>query len=181
MRTTLKFLILVMLTASFTSCNMIQGWFTEEIKTTLEGQLNLVSDETELKSTEDYSIGGTATIDIADNDKLEPYMDLINAIKAKSVSLRVVSIDSSDVVIRDGAEFSISTPTNSGMTWPISPDWPVEVGTTINLTADNYNVLNDMLEGNEPVTLSSTGTCNKGNVHILLTYEIEVVVEADPL
>lgn len=182
MRTTLKFLILLIFTASFTSCEWISGWFTEEINTTLEGQLNLVSDEAELKSTEAHSINGsTDPIDITDNDKLEPYADLINDIKAKSVSLIVVSVDSSDVVIHAGSEFTISSTTNPGMTWPIDADWPIEVGTTINLTADNYNVLNAMLKDDDPVTLSSTGTCNKGNVHILLTYEIEVVVEADPL
>ena len=182
MKNTLKILLLVLLTASFTSCDMIEGWFTEEIKTSLEGPLNLVSDDTELKSTEAYSINGsTDPIDIADNDKLEPYLKLINDIKAKSVSLVVVSVDASDVVIHAGSEFTISSTTNPGMTWPVSSDWPIEVGTTINLTAENYNVLNDMLEDEDPITLTSSGTCNTGGVHILLSYEIEVVVEADPL
>ena len=177
MRNTLKFLLLVMLTASLASCELLNV----DIKTNIEGQMSLVSDQTELKSTEDYGISGSVTIDITDNDELEPYADLIVAIETRSVSLLVTAIDSSGVVIRDGAEFSISTPTNSGLTWPISPDWPIEVGTTINLTAENYDVLNTMLEGDEPVTLSSTGSCNKGNVHISLTYDIEVVVEASPL
>jgi hypothetical protein len=177
MRNALKFLILVMLTSGLTSCSL----FNVDIKTNIEGPLSLVSNEAELKSTEDHGINGSAIIDIMDNEDLAEYEDLIEDIKVKSVSLSVVSVDSSDVVIRAGSEFSISTPTNSGITWPINPDWPVEVGTTINLTADNYNVLNAMLEGDEPVTLSSTGTCNKGNVHISLTYDIEVVVEANPL
>ena len=177
MRTAVKFILLVMLTAGLASCEL----FNVDIETNLEGQLSLVSDEAELKSTEDYGIDGSATIDISDNDELADYADLIVAIETRSVTLRVLTIDSADVVIRDGAEFSISTPTNTGITWPISPDWPVEVGTTINLTAENFDVLNDMLEGDELVTLRSTGDCNKGNVHITLTYDIEVVVEANPL
>lgn len=181
MKNALKFFVLIFLTSSLTSCETIQGWFNQEIDTTIEGQLNIVSDVAELKSTEDHGINGSATIDIADNPDLEPYEDLIEDIKVKSVSLSVVKVDSSDVVIRAGSEFSISTPSNTGITWPIDSDWPIEVGTTINLTADNYNVLNAMLKDDDPVTLRSTGTCNKGNVHILLTYEIPVVVEANPL
>ncbi len=177
MRNALKFLILFMLTAGLASCELLNV----DINTNIEGQLSLVSDEAELKSTEDHGIDGSETIDITDNEELEDYADLIVAIETRSVSLLVTAIDSSDVVIREGSEFSISTQTNSGMTWPISPDWPVEVGSTINLTAENYDVLNTMLEGDEPVTLRSTGTCNKGNVHITLTYDIDVVVEANPL
>jgi len=181
MRTALKFLLLIFLTTSLTSCEKIKGWFNEEIDTNLEGQMNIVSDVDELKSTEDYSINGTATIDITDNDDLADYADLIEDIKVKDVSLYVLGIDSSDVVIKAGSTFTISTPSNPGMSWPINQDWPIMQGTSVDLTADNYSVLNDMLEGKEEVTLTSKGSCNKGNVHITMTYDIHVVVEANPL
>ena len=58
MRNTLKFLLLVMLTASLASCELLNV----DIKTNIEGQMSLVSDQTELKSTEDYGISGSVLL-----------------------------------------------------------------------------------------------------------------------
>ena len=176
MRNTLKFLILFMLTAGLASCELADV----DIDTNLTGQLNIVTDAAELKSTEDHGFNETVTIDVI-NDDLEDYEDLIQDIRTQSVTLRVLAIDSSDVVIRADSEFWVSTTTNPGVNWPIPVDWPVEVGSTVNLTAADYSELNNMLEGNEPVTLRATGTCNKGDVHMTLTYDIEVVVTANPI
>lgn len=181
MRNALKFLLLLILTASLTSCEKIRSWFDVEIDTVIEGQMNLVSDETELKSVEAFPINGSEPVDLSNNEDLAEYVDLIKAIKTHSVTLMVVGVDAPDVVIHAGSEFSISTPTNPGLSWPISQDWPILQGTTVDLTADNYSVLNDMLEGNEIVTFKATGTCNVGGVHIDLTYGIDVTVEAEAL
>lgn len=176
MKKLLIFLLPVMLTAGLASCELADV----DIDTNLTGQLNIVSDAAELKSTEDYGLIGSVTVDVI-NDDLEDYEDLIQDIRTQSVTLRVLSIDSSDVVIRANSEFRVSTPTNPGVNWSITTDWPVDVGSTVNLTAADYSELNNMLEGSEPVTLTADGTCNKGNVHITLTYDIEVVVTANPL
>jgi hypothetical protein len=183
MRTALKFLIFIFLTASLTSCETIKGWFDSEVEidTNLVGQLDVVSDDVELKSTEDYSINGTETIYLSENDDLADYTDLINAIRVQNVSLYVLSINSSDVVIRAGSAFTISTPSNSGVSWPIDVDWPIEENMMIDLTAEDYSDLNDMLESDEPVTFTSTGTCNTKNVSITFSYDIHVKVKADPL
>ena len=181
MRNILKFIILAMLTTSLTSCEKIKSWFNVEIDTNLEGQLNLVSDDTELKSAEAFAIDGFAEIDLSDNEDLEEYADLIEDIVTNSVSLQVLLVDASDVVIHAGSEFSITTPTNPGLRWPIGADFPVQVGSTIDLTAEDYSVLNEMLEGGEIVTIMATGSCNVGGVHITLNYDIDVTVEANPL
>ena len=181
MKNILKLLMLVMLTASLTSCEKIKSWFNVEIDTVIEGQLNLVSSDTELKSAEAFSIDGSVPIDLSDNEDLAEYEDVIEDIKAHSVTLMVVGVDAADVVIHAGSEFSISTPTNPGLNWPIGQDWPIQQGTTVELTADDYSVLNDMLEGDEVVTFAATGTCNVGGVHINLTYEIDVTVEAEAI
>lgn len=181
MKTALKLLLLVTLTASLTSCEKIKSWFNVEIDTTIEGQLNVVSDVAELKSTEDHGINGFTTIDIWSNPDLEDYEDLIEDIRVQSISLEVLTIDSSDVVIRAGSMFTISTPsTTPGLEWTIDVDLPIDVGNTISLTAENYADLNAMLDSGEDVTFTSSGACNKGNVHITFTYGIEVEVEANP-
>jgi hypothetical protein len=182
MKNVLKFLILVLLTASLTSCEKIKSWFDVEIDTTLEGQLILVSDDTELKSVEAYSIDGSSDpIDLSNNEDLADYEDVIKGIKAKNVNLLVIGVDAQDVIIYAGSEFSISTPTNPGLTWPITEDWPIQQGTSVELTADDYSVLNKMLKGDEDVTFKASGTCSVGNVHITLTYGIKVTVEAEAI
>lgn len=181
MRNVLKFLILALLTASLTSCEKIKSWFNVEIDTVIEGQLNLVSEATQVKSTDLFGIDGSAVIDLSSNEDLADYEDVIEDIKTHSVTLIVVGVDAPDVVIHAGSEFSISTPTNPGLTWPISEDWPIQQGTTVELSADDYSVLNKMLKGDEVVTFAATGTCNVGSVHIDLTYEIDVTVEAEAI
>jgi hypothetical protein len=180
MKNVLRILVLLTFTASLNSCEKIKDLFNVDIDTALEGQMNLVSDDVALKSTEAYSINGSATIDLSDNDDLAEYTDLIEDIEVHSVTLEVVSIDSAGVMILAGSEFSISSTDNPGLTWPITSDWPIVAGTSVTLDSDDYSVLNDMLEGDAPVTFSSSGSCNKGNVHISLTYSIDVTVEANP-
>jgi len=183
MRTALKFVLLLMLTASLTSCEKIKNWFNVEIDTTIEGQLVMVSDVAELKSTEDHSINGSATIDLADNEDLADYQNLIEDIEVSDVYLIVNGVDSSDVVIRAGSMFSIATvpPSDLYLDWPINVDFSIMQGTRVDLEADDYSVLNAMLLGDETVVLTATGSCNKGNVTITLNYGIEVLVEANPI
>lgn len=169
-----------MLTASLTSCEKIKSWFNVEIDTTIEGQLDVLTDEADLKSTEVHGFDASATVDVM-NEDLAEYEDLIEDFKTKSVKISVESVDSTGVLILAGSEFSIYSSSNPGLSWPITQDWPIQVGTTVTLEADSYSVLNDMLEDKEPVTFSAVGTCNKGNVHISLTYGIDVTVESNPL
>ena len=182
MRNVLKFLILAVLTTSLTSCEKIKSWFDVEIDTVLEGELILVSDDTELKSEEAYPINGSSDpIDLSNNEDLADYEDVIKAIETNNVNLLVVGVDAADVIIYAGSEFSISTPTNPGLTWPISEDWPIQQGTTVELTASDYSVLNKMLKGDELVTFKASGSCSVGNVTITFTYGIEVTVEAEAI
>lgn len=181
MKNVLRISALLMLTASLTSCEKIKSWFNVDIDTNLEGQMNVASDNVDLKSTEAYSLNGSTTINLSENEDLEDYVDLIEDIQVNSVHLEVVSIDSSGVMILAGSEFRIySSEDPVGFYWPINEDWPINAGTYITLEADDYSTLNNMLEGDVPVTFSSSGTCNKGNVHIVLTYDIDVTVEANP-
>ena len=184
MRTALKFLILIFLTTSLTSCEKIKSWFNVEIDTTIEGQLNMVSDEAELKSTEAYRIFGTSTVNVMNEDLVE-YEHLIEDFKTQSITLEVLSVDSAGaaitgVLILANSEFSISSTSNPGYVWTLLQDLPVEVGNTLTLDAESYSAINDMLEGDEPITFTADGMCNKGNIFITLNYGLEVVVEANP-
>ena len=186
MKTAIRIFMLVMLTASFSSCEMIRGWFDVEIDSTIEGELDILTDASELKSTADHGFNASGTIQIM-NDDLVEYQDLINAIRAKSVSIEVISVDSagapiSGVILLADTEFGISNP-NAEFSWVLDSEWPIEPGFEIELPAESYSVLNQILDEyqDHAVTISADGTCNNGNIDIVLNYSIEVKVESSPL
>ena len=186
MKTTIKIFMLVMFTSSLSSCEMINGWFDVEIDTTIEGELDILTDATELKSTEDYDFNATGDIKIMNEDLVE-YEDLIDAIRAKSVSIEVLSVDSAGspitgVILQATTQFGISNP-NKGFNWVLDSDWAIEPGYKIDLPAESYSVLNQILDEykEHPVTISANGTCSSGNIDIKLNYSIEVKVESSPL
>jgi hypothetical protein len=186
MKTAVRIFMLVMLTSSLSSCEMIRGWFDVEIDTTIEGELDILTDESELKSTDAHGFNASTTIQVM-NDDLVDYQDLINNIKAKSVSIVVVSVDSAGapitgVKILADTQFGISNP-NAEFIWKLNSDWPIERDFEKELPAESYSVLNQILDEYEkhPVTISADGTCNNGNIDIVLNYSIEVKVESDAL
>lgn len=185
MRTALKFLIVVFLTTSLTSCEWIKGLSDVEIDTVIEGQLDIVTDEAELKSTDAHGFYGTETVDVL-NDDLVEYADLIEAFNTRSITLEVASVDSAGfpitgVMILTGSEFSLSSTSHPGYVWSLMADMSVEVGNTLSLDADDYSAINDVLESGDPVTFVADGTCNNGNIFITFNYSIDVMVEANPL
>lgn len=186
MKTAIRTFMLVMLTTSLSSCEAIRGLFDVEIDTTIEGELDILTDAAELKSTDDHGFNASTTIQVM-NDDLVDYQDLINNIRARSVSIEVISVDSAGapitgVIILADTQFGISNP-NAEFIWELSSDWPIEPGFEIELPAESYSVLNQILDEykDHEVTISANGTCNNGNIDIVLNYGIEVKVESNPL
>ena len=99
MKHAVKLLLLVVLTASLTSCEKIKGWFDVEVDTTIEGELSILTDGTELKTTADYGFDETITVQVL-NDDLYEYEDEINEFLTSDVTFEIMSVDSSDVILR---------------------------------------------------------------------------------
>jgi hypothetical protein len=179
MKTTLRILVLALLTASLSSCEKIRSLFDVEIETTVEGELFFVTDETELKSTEDYGFDATVTVQVLNDDTYE-YEENIKNFMTSDVTIEVLSVDSANVILRSGSSFTIEN-TNAGYVWTLTSDWPIEAGFSLTLDAASYNAIDDILEDMVPFTMSTSGTCNKGGVHIGLQYGIETTMVATPL
>jgi len=181
MKNILKISMLLLFTASLSSCEWIGGLFSIDIETTIEGELDIVTDEAAMKSTEDFGFHETATIQIM-NEDLEEYEDLIDDIEANAVTIIVGHVDTEGVIILAGTKFGISNP-NAEFIWTLNSDWAIGQGFEIDLPAESYKVLNEILNEykDHPVTISADGTCNKESVYIKLNYEIEVIVESSPL
>ncbi len=179
MKNALRILVLAMLTVSLSSCEKINSLFDVEIETTIEADLSFVTDETALKSTDDHGFNESQTVDVLNAD-LSAYEDLIQDFNTQNITIEVFSVDSSDVILRADSEFGISNST-AGYTWTLTADWPINEGFTLTVDEASYGAINDILEDLEPITFTAVGTCNKGNVHITLNYNIDVIVESNPL
>ena len=187
MKNVLKFLILVFLTASLTSCEGIKGWFDQEIDTSYDGQMTLMTDDIATKSAveDDYKFDTQVTVHYL-NDDLYEYDDKIQGFKTSDCTFEVLSMDSAGfdvtgVVIRANSEFRLYNDDNPGLTVTFPTDWPVEVGSKVILTEDAMDVLDDVLDDRQNFYIKAVGACNKGNLNIELRYGIEVTVIANPL
>jgi hypothetical protein len=179
MKNLLGVFVLVVLTAGFTSCESIKGIFDVEVDTTIEGDLMILTDDTELKSTNDYGFDASVTVQVL-NDDLYEYEDKIQDFKTSDVTIEVLSVDSSGVLLLSGTEFMISN-ANASYTWTLTSDWAIEPGLSVTLDAESYDVIDQILDDRVDFTMAATGSCNKANVTIELRYGIETTVVANPL
>jgi hypothetical protein len=185
MKNAVRVLVLIMLSASMTSCDWIKGLADVEIDTNIEGNLDVVTDASELKSTNAYGFDESVTIDVLNAD-LEEYEDLIEDYNTQSITLTVVSIDSAGFAVTGvellaGTEFGISNSMSGGYTWTLNQNWAIDAGFSLSLDAASYDAIDDILSDQVPITVSAVGTCNKGNIHFQLNYDIDVTVVSNPL
>jgi hypothetical protein len=179
MKTATRILMLILLAASMTSCDWIKGLADVEIDTNIEGDLLFVTDDAELKSTNDYGFDASVTVQVL-NDDLYEYDDLIQDFMTSDVTVEVLSVDSTGVILRAGTWFEISN-ANAAYVWTLTSDWPIEPGFSLTLDAASYDAIDDILGDMVPFTMATSGSCNKANVTIELRYGIEVTVISNPL
>ena len=181
MKNVMKLLMLLMLSVSLTSCEGIKGWFDQEVDTTLDGELLIVTDQTELKSADAYGFDASITIQVM-NDDLYEHEDKIQNFRTSDCTFEVLSVDSADVVLLEGSEFTISNAENPGLRVfvPPGPGFPVEVGSSLTLTVEALEVLDDILDARIPFTITATGSANKGGVTIELRCGIETTAIVSP-
>lgn len=189
MKTAIRILVLLMLTASMRSCDMIKGLADVEIDTNIEGNLDVLTDATELKSAEDHGFSEADTVDVM-NDDLGDYADLIKDFHTQSITLRVLSVDSiggdgekipiTGVELLPNTTFGIANDLTAYY-WILNQAWAIEEGMTLSLDAASYDAINDVLKDELPVIFSAVGTCNKGNILFVLNYNLEATVTANPI
>jgi len=179
MNNALRILVLASLTVSLSSCESIKSLFDVEIDTIIEGELSFVTDENELKSTEDVAFNASVTVPVL-NDDLYEYEENIKDFMTSDVTIEVLSVDSADVILRSGSSFTIEN-VNASYIWTLTSDWPIEAGMSVTLNPASLDVIDDILEDMLPFTMSTSGTCNKGGVTIWLRYGIETKAVATPL
>jgi len=179
MKSTVRILLLILITAGFTSCEKIKSLVNFDVDTTITGDLEILTDATETKSTNSFGFDEIITVQVL-NDDLYEYEDQINDFRVSGVTATVDSISESGVMILDGSKFTISN-SNHVVVWTFGSDWPVSKGTYINLEdAGLYDMVSQILDDRLPFTMSAVGESNKGGVYVLIRLGIETTVEVTP-
>ncbi|MCK4879295.1 MAG: hypothetical protein KAS82_01500 [Bacteroidales bacterium] len=179
MKSTVRVLLLVMLTASLTSCEKIKSLFDIEVETTISGNLDIEVDETELKSTDGFGFNESITVQVL-NDDLYEYEDEIEDFVVSGVTAEVDFVSEDGVEFLEGTIFTISNTTYT-VQWILDSDWPIEVGTSFNLVdAGLYDMVEDILDDRMPFTMSAVGESSIGGVTVVIRLGIETTVTVNP-
>ena len=179
MKSVVKILLLVILTASLTSCEKIKNLFDIEVETTINGNLDIEVDETELKSTDGFGFNESITVQVL-NDDLYEYEDEIEDFLVSGVTAEVISVSEDGVEFLAGTTFTMSNPTYT-VVWTLASNWPIEKGTTLNLKdAGLYDMVSDILDDRVDFTMSAVGESNIGGVTVVIRLGVETTVTVNP-
>jgi hypothetical protein len=179
MKSTVRILLLILITAGFTSCEKIKSLFDFDVDTTISGDLNILTDATETKSANSFGFNESITVQVL-NDDLYEYEDQIKDFVVSGVTASVESISETDVIILADSKFTISN-SNHTVVWTFGSDWPVSVGTSVNLEdAGVFDMVEQILDDRLPFTMTAVGTCNKGGVSAIIRLGIETTVTVNP-
>jgi len=179
MRNAVNILLLVVLSAGFTSCEKIKSLFDTEVNTTIEGDLNIEVDATELKSTASFGFNESITVEVL-NDDLYEYEDQIQDFVVSGVTAEVTYISEAGVEFLAGTKFTISN-TNHTVVWSLGSAWPITMGTSLNLEdAGLWDMVSQILDDRIPFTMSAVGESNIGGVSADIRLGIETTVKVRP-
>lgn len=179
MKSVVRVLVLVMLTASLTSCEKIKSLFDIEVETTISGDLDIEVDDTELKSTDSYGFNKSTTVKVL-NDDLYEYEDEIEDFVVSGVTAEVTYVSETGVELLAGTTFTISNATYT-VVWTLGSNWPIEKGTSLNLEdAGLYDMVSDILDDRVDFTISAVGESNIGGVTVKIRLGVETTVTVNP-
>ena len=180
MKSVVRILLVVVLTAGMSSCEKIRNLFDIKVDTTVEGNLFIQVDEVQTKAAPPtYAFNESVTIDVLNEDTYE-YEDQIQDFKIHGATLEVTSVSDDPITFLAGTEFTMSN-ANHTIVWTVSSDWPITVGTTLDLADkglidDMEAILNELL----PFTLTAVGECDVQGAAIGILLGIETTVTVNP-
>jgi hypothetical protein len=182
MKNLLKLTTIIMLAAGLSSCEKIKSLFDVEFESELSGNLLVNVAELQKKSTDAYSFSASATIDPLSDEDIEEYVDNIKEIDVDGIIAEVTSVNKDNVVFKAGTFFTIKDDMNV-VTWTLSSDWPIVVGTTLALEdlGGVYDAVSEILDRKEVFEIGVEGECSETGVSIVISLGINSTITATPL
>jgi hypothetical protein len=178
--------LVVLLSASFTSCEKIKGIFDVDVETTLSGDLDIDIPESAKKAAGPYEFETFASIDPTDNPDVADNADRIKEITADGIIATVTNVSlggqsTDDLVLIKGTSFSIENG-QVGATWTLQNDWPILKGTELKLedVQGIYNEVTTILTTLEPFKIVCKGSASLKGISITITVDIKTTVTGNP-
>ncbi len=183
MKTTIKFLGLLLIVSGFVSCESIKSLADVEFDTTVNTDLNIaVADQAIKSGLMDNTYDTSAVLNPTSDSEVKKYVHNIKKYEVKSITATVTKVSDSDIKLLAKTYFKLSD-TKDHVTWTLEKDFDAVVGNSYTLGNENgeWTTVNTILKKNGEFTLRSAGSSNKNNITITLKLSIGAVVTANPL
>jgi hypothetical protein len=178
--------LVILLSASFTSCEKVKGIFDVDVETTLSGDLDIDIPESATKATGKYEFESSAVIDPTDNSDVADNADKIKAITADGIIATVTYVSvgdqsTDDLVLFEGTTFSIKNSTTT-VSWKLSNDWPIQKGTELTLEDMQgiYGEVSNILTTLEPFEVICKGAASLKGISITIEIDINATITGNP-
>jgi hypothetical protein len=178
--------LVILLSASFTSCEKIKGIFDVDVETNLSGDLDINIPESASKATGNYEFESSAVIDPTDNPDVADNADRIKEITADGIIATVTYVSvgdqsTDDLVLFKGTTFSIENSTTRA-SWTLQNEWPIQKGTELALedVQGIYGEVSNMLTTLEPFEVTCKGAASLKGISITIEIDINTTVTGNP-
>jgi len=179
--------LVILLAASFTSCEKVKGLFDVDVETTLSGDLDIDIPESATKATGYYEFDTVTVVDPMDNGDVEENADKIRKITADGIIATVTDVSlngqsTDDLKFFKGTTFTIENSTN-GASWELQDEWPIQVGTELKLEDGQgiYDKVSTILTTLEPFKITCIGAASLKGISITIEVDINTTVTGNPL
>lgn len=179
--------LVILLSASFTSCEKVKGLFDVDVETTLSGDLDINIPESATKAAGYYEFETSVVIDPTDNPDVADNADKIKEITADGIIATVTNVNvggqsTNDLVLFKGTTFTIENSTN-GASWTLQDEWPIQEGSELKLedVQGIYDEVTTILTTLEPFKVTCTGAASLKGISITIEVDIKTTVTGNPL
>ncbi len=179
--------LVILLSASFTSCEKVKGIFDVDVETTLSGDLDIDIPESASKATEYYDFESSAVIDPTNNPDVADNADKIKEITADGIIATVTYVSvggqsTDDLVLSKGTTFSIKNSTTSA-SWTLQNEWPIQKGSELTLEDIQgiYGEVTNIMTTLEPFEIACKGSASLQGISITIQIDINTTVTGNPL
>ncbi len=178
--------LVILLSASFTSCEKVKDIFDVDVETTMSGDLDIDIPESALKAAGPYEFDTLVVVDPMDYGDVADNKDRIESITADGIIATVDAVKIGDKNIEDlvltDVAFTIKNSSISA-TWTRMEAWPIQVGSTLTLDDINdiYSSVNEILTSVDPFTITCKGKSSLKGISITIVVDIDCTVTGNLL
>ena len=176
----------ILLTASFTSCEKVKGIFDVDVETTLSGDLEIDIPESATKATGYYEFEDSVTIDPTVNNEVAVNEERIQEITADGIIATVTFVSvgdqpTDDLVFGIGTTFTIKNSTVKA-SWTLQNEWPIQKGSELKLENIQkiYGDVSTILTTLEPFKIIGKGEASLKGISITITIDIDCTITGNP-